>query len=250
MTEQDLVRVRSALSPRLAGPREVPATLRLPRLLIAESWAQASQPARGSYLQAAGRQPRDVPTHGSPAAARQANGRVRPRAAVSGPAHRPRPAQLSAPAPAGDPASTPRQDPDSCPHAGLLVRLGTRVLPAGPSSAPHTDSGSFQESGQTSVGSHSEAGPAPSRLSSLFHPLPSPEHPAGSRMAWLPSPPPRSSLCPSLSGLSCRWLAPAPGLGTVVPSRSLRGWALQLPPQKGSPEAAPSHGPGTLPSAA
>lgn len=76
---------------------------------------------------------------------------------------------------------------------------GPESCPAGPSSAPHTDSGSFQESGQTSVGSHSETGPAPARLSSLFHPLPSPEHPAGSRVAWLPSLPPRSSLCLSLS---------------------------------------------------
>lgn len=38
-----------------------------------------------------------------PAAARQANARVRPRAVVSGPAHRPHPAQPSVPAPAGDP---------------------------------------------------------------------------------------------------------------------------------------------------
>lgn len=48
-----------------------------------------------------------MPTHGSPAAARQANARARPRAGVSRPAHRPRPAQPSAPAPVQDPALKP-----------------------------------------------------------------------------------------------------------------------------------------------
>lgn len=251
MTEQDLVRVRSALSPKLAGPREVPATLRLPCLLIAESRAQASQPAHGSYLRAAGRQPRDVPTHGSPAAVRRANARVRPRAAVSGPAHRPRPAQHSAPAPAGDPASTPRQDPDSCLHVGLLVHLGTGVLPCRPIlGSSHRQ---WQLPGIWANISRITFRDWPSPCKA-FQPFPSTAFPRAScrvprGLATLPTTP-LITLPLSLSGLSCRWLAPAPGLGTVVPSRSLRGWALRLPPQKGFPEAAPSHCPGTLPSAA
>lgn len=76
---------------------------------------------------AAGGQPWDMPTHGSLAAARQANARARPRARVSGPAHRPRPAQPSAPAPARDTALTP-QSPVSYPHTSSTMYLGTGIF--------------------------------------------------------------------------------------------------------------------------
>ena len=70
-----------------------------------------------------------MPTHGSPAAARQANARARPRAGVSRPAHRPRPAQPSAPAPVQDPALTPPQNPDSYPHISPPHSPGAGVFP-------------------------------------------------------------------------------------------------------------------------
>lgn len=76
---------------------------------------------------AAGGQPWDMPTHGSLAAARQANARARPRARVSGPAHRPRPAQPSAPAPARDTALTP-QSPESYPHTSSTMHPGTGIF--------------------------------------------------------------------------------------------------------------------------
>lgn len=65
-------------------------------------------------LGVAGRQPQDVPTHSSPAASRQAHARSRPRVAVSGPAHHPRPAQPNTPAPLSEGKTW--QDPDSRPH--------------------------------------------------------------------------------------------------------------------------------------
>lgn len=206
--------MRGALSPRPTRPSQVPATRHPPRLLIAESRAQVSQPACGSYLRVAGRQPRDVPTHGSPAATRQANARVRPRAAVSGPAHRPRPAQPSAPAPAGNLALN--SPADSCPCAGLLVRLGTGVLPCSP--VLGSSRGQWQHPGVWAD------------ISGIPFP------------GWLcPSPPPHSSLCPSL-GLSLRQLAPVPGLGAVVPCGSVWSWGLPLGRLSGS---SPSHCPGT-----
>lgn len=61
----------------------------------------------------AGRQPQDVPTHSSPAAARQAHARNRPRVAVSGPAHHPRPAEPNTPALS---EGKTWQDPDTRPH--------------------------------------------------------------------------------------------------------------------------------------
>lgn len=205
--------MRGALSPRPAGPSEVPATRHPPRLLIAESRAQVSQPACGSYLQAAGRQPGDVPTHGSPAATRQANARVRPRAAVSGPAHRPRPARPSAPAPAGNPALDCPADSRLC--AGLLARLGSGVLPCSPV-----------------LGSSHERWQRPGIWVDISGtPFP----------GWLyPSPPPHSSLCPSLR-LPLKRLAPAPGLGAAAPRGSVWGWALPLGRLLGS---GPSHRPG------
>lgn len=129
---------RSSLSSGLAsGLREAPATPHPTHLLGAD--CRALSPGGG-------RQPRDVPTHGSPAAARQANARVRPRAAVVGPAHRPRPAQPSVPAPAGDlgpdsPAGTrtPVRTPASC------CVWGQEPCPGVPNLSSSLNSGNFAD---------------------------------------------------------------------------------------------------------
>lgn len=82
-------------------------------------------------LGVAGRQPQDVPTHSSPAASRQAHARSRPRVAVSGPAHHPRPAQPNTPAPRSE--GKIWQDSDSWPHTSHRERQASH--PASPPEA-------------------------------------------------------------------------------------------------------------------
>lgn len=156
----------------------------------------------------AGQLPRDMPTHGSPAAKRQANARVRPRAAVSGPAHRPHPAQPSAPAPAGDPALGSLAGLLSMYHPPSTFGDRHLVLQS-PPSAPHTKVATEKD-----LHKHQS-----DHISGLY--ICCPQHPA---RPCAPHP-----LCCHachslpLQGLSLEQLASAPGLGTVVPSGSLLG---------------------------
>ena len=164
-----------------------------------------------------------MPTHGSPAAARQANARARPRAGVSRPAHRPRPAQPSAPAPVQDPALTPPQNPDSYPHISPPpIHLGQVSSPAAPTLS------STQGSLQMSVWSCSWPGP-PEVLQALYLLPSSPPCPAGFRVA---KPPPCPHTCCWLSSsLLLPWgsLWVFAQLGLLTQVRGL------LPPTPGTP---------------
>lgn len=84
-------------------PGQCPPLTHLTSTALTAEPGQASLPAAPVSGEAGGL-PGDMPTHGSPAAARQATARVRPRAAVLGPAYRPLLAQPSAPALARDSA--------------------------------------------------------------------------------------------------------------------------------------------------
>ena len=170
-----------------------------------------------------------MPTHGSPAAARQANARARPRAGVSRPAHRPRPAQPSAPAPVQDPALKPPQNPDSYPHISPPIHLGQVSSPAGPTL------GSTQGSLQMSVWSCSWPGPQRCSRPCICCPPPRSALLGSGWQGRLPVP---TLVAGSQAACSC------PG----VPSGSLLGWAFSslrfgvycLPPQGPPPEATPS----------
>ncbi|CAI9161810.1 unnamed protein product [Rangifer tarandus platyrhynchus] len=144
-----------------------------------------------------------MPTHGSPAAARQANARARPRAGVSGPAHRPRPAQPSAPAPVQDPALTsPPQSPDSYPHTSPPHSPGDRCLPL---QLPQQHPGLFANVSLVML----LAWP-PEVLQALYLLSSSPHCPFGFRVAR-PPPCPHTCCSAHLSGLGLKQLAPAPG---------------------------------------
>lgn len=185
-----------------------------------------------------------MPTHGSPAAARQANARARPRAGVSGPAHRPRPAQPSAPAPVQDPALTtapPAQSPDSYPHTSSPIHLGTGVFPC--SSRPQQHPGIFANVSLVMFLAWPPRGaPGPC----ICCP---PPHSVLLGSGWQGRlPVPYLLLCPSLwAGFQAACSCPG------VPSGSLLGWAFSslrfrlycLPPQGPPPKATPSHCPGT-----
>ena len=170
-----------------------------------------------------------MPTHGSPAAARQANARARPRAGVSRPAHRPRPAQPSAPAPVLDPALTPPQNPDSYPHISPPPFTWGRCLPLQrpPSAAPRD---------LCKCQSGHVPGLAPQRCSRPCICCP-PPHRVLLGSGWQGRLPVPTLVAGSQAACSC------PG----VPSGSLLSWAFSLrfgvyclPPQGPPPEATPS----------
>lgn len=184
-----------------------------------------------------------MPTHGSFAAARQANARARPRTGVWGlPTAHVLPSLLCLLQQETQPL-TPQWDPDSCPHSSLQAYLGTGVSPG--SCHPQQRPGIFANAHLLTA----RPGLPKALQALIYSALPTA---VLSDPVWpghLPTPMlvtlPHSLDCPSCPGTSY-W-----GSFWVLawPARFLsQVWALLPPPQGGPPEAAPSHCPATSPS--